>query len=196
MTLQKWLTAPRWKPAPRPERSALKRPSGVSAPADPALRAGERGAAGRRRVSVAGEPAGRLYPLVTELAGIGIFVTVTCRVLRITRQPYYRWLANLISASEVAEACRASALFGAHRTTPCSGAGFWLTRPATTARRCRIGPHRRSRPRKAGSARSESRSAARIASRGCPSTTGTFGPPSNPGRDNPRSLRVRNPLHH
>jgi putative transposase len=34
-----------------------------------------------------------MYPLVRELAADGIPVTVTCRVLKIARQPYYRWLA-------------------------------------------------------------------------------------------------------
>ena len=29
---------------------------------------------------------------MTELAGDGIPVTVTCRVLKLSRQPYYRWL--------------------------------------------------------------------------------------------------------
>ena len=35
-----------------------------------------------------------MYPLVRELAVDGIPVTVTCRVLKIARQPYYRWLAQ------------------------------------------------------------------------------------------------------
>ena len=34
-----------------------------------------------------------MYPLVKELADAGIPVTVTCRVLKLSRQPYYRWLA-------------------------------------------------------------------------------------------------------
>ncbi|GAA4081962.1 hypothetical protein GCM10023066_12490 [Nocardioides kongjuensis] len=34
-----------------------------------------------------------MYPLVRELAADGIPVAVTCRVLKIARQPYYRWLA-------------------------------------------------------------------------------------------------------
>jgi hypothetical protein len=34
------------------------------------------------------------YPLVGELAGDGVPVTVTCRVVGIARQPYRRWLAN------------------------------------------------------------------------------------------------------
>jgi hypothetical protein len=38
-----------------------------------------------------------MYPLVRELAGDGIPVTVTCRVLGIARQPYYRWLTAPVS---------------------------------------------------------------------------------------------------
>ncbi|WP_152631279.1 IS3 family transposase [Agreia bicolorata] len=60
----------------------------------------------------------RLYPLVTELAAAGIPVTATCRVLKLSRQPYYRWLADPIMPSEVVEAYRANALFDAHRDDP------------------------------------------------------------------------------
>ena len=55
---------------------------------------------------------------MTELAEAGIPVTVTCRVLKLSRQPYYRWLANPITTSEVVEAYRANALFDAHRDDP------------------------------------------------------------------------------
>jgi putative transposase len=55
---------------------------------------------------------------VTELAVSGIPVTVTCRVLKLARQPYYRWLADPITPSEVVEAYRANALFDAHRDDP------------------------------------------------------------------------------
>ena len=55
---------------------------------------------------------------MTELAAAGIPVTVTCRVLKLSRQPYYRWLANPITPSEVVEAYRANALFDAHRDDP------------------------------------------------------------------------------
>jgi len=55
---------------------------------------------------------------VTELAGSGIPVTVTCRVLKLSRQPYYRWLADPITPSEVVEAYRANALFDAHKDDP------------------------------------------------------------------------------
>ncbi len=53
-----------------------------------------------------------------ELALSGIPVTVTCRVLKLSRQPYYRWLVDPITASEVVEAYRANALFDAHKDDP------------------------------------------------------------------------------
>jgi transposase InsO family protein len=52
---------------------------------------------------------------VSELALTWIPVTVTCRVLKLSRQPYYRWLANPVTPSEVVQAYRANALFDAHR---------------------------------------------------------------------------------
>lgn len=45
-------------------------------------------------------------------------MTVTCRVLKLSRQPYYRWLADPITTSEVVEAYRANALFDAHKDDP------------------------------------------------------------------------------
>jgi putative transposase len=59
-----------------------------------------------------------IYPLVRELAADGIPVAVTCRVLKIARQPYYRWLAAPVTASDLARAHRANALFDAHRDDP------------------------------------------------------------------------------
>ncbi|MFI7195772.1 MULTISPECIES: hypothetical protein [Nocardia] len=53
-----------------------------------------------------------------ELAAEGIPVAVTCRVLQLARQPYYRWLAEPVTASEIAEAYRANALFDAHYRRP------------------------------------------------------------------------------
>ena len=55
---------------------------------------------------------------MTELAVSGIPVTVTCRVLKLARQPYYRWLVSPILDSEVVEAHRANALFDAHHDDP------------------------------------------------------------------------------
>ena len=43
---------------------------------------------------------------------------MTCRVLKLSRQPYYRWLADPVTPSEVMEAYRADALFDAHRDDP------------------------------------------------------------------------------
>ncbi len=59
-----------------------------------------------------------MYPLVRELAADGIPVTVTCRVLDLARQPYYRWLDNPVTDAELAEAYLANALFDAHRDDP------------------------------------------------------------------------------
>ena len=53
-----------------------------------------------------------------ELADDGIPVAVTCRVLKLARQPYYRWLADPITDAEILEAYRANALFDAHRDDP------------------------------------------------------------------------------
>jgi transposase InsO family protein len=65
-----------------------------------------------------------MYPLVRELAVDGIPVTVTCRVLKISRQPYYRWLADPVTDSEWREAHLANALFDAHRDDPEFGYRF------------------------------------------------------------------------
>lgn len=43
---------------------------------------------------------------------------MTCRVLKLARQPYYRWRANPITDAEIIEAYRANALFDAHRDDP------------------------------------------------------------------------------
>ena len=56
-----------------------------------------------------------MYPLVRGLADDGIPVTVTCRVLKIARQPYYRWLASAVLDAELTGAYRANAFFNAHR---------------------------------------------------------------------------------
>ncbi|MFE1150043.1 IS3 family transposase [Streptomyces albidoflavus] len=69
-----------------------------------------------------------MYPLVRELAAAAaphrVPVAVTCRVLNLARQPYYRWLARPVSDAELAEAYRADALFDAHRDDPEFGHRF------------------------------------------------------------------------
>jgi len=61
---------------------------------------------------------------VKELAADGTPVAVTWRVLKLARQPYYRWLANPVTDAELAEAYRANALFDAHRDDPEFGYRF------------------------------------------------------------------------
>jgi len=65
-----------------------------------------------------------MYPLVRELAVDGIPVTVTCRVLKIARQPYYRWLAAPVTDTDWVSAHRANALFDAHHDDPEFGYRF------------------------------------------------------------------------
>ena len=45
-------------------------------------------------------------------------MAVSCRVLKLSRQPYYRWRKNPITDAELAGAYRANALFDAHREDP------------------------------------------------------------------------------
>ena len=56
-----------------------------------------------------------MYPLVSELAADGVPVTVACRVLKLARQPYYRWREKPVAVSEVEQAYRANALHAAHQ---------------------------------------------------------------------------------
>ena len=74
-----------------------------------------------------------MYPLVRELAEadtpgsqVRVPVTVTCRVLKIARQPYYRWLVQPITDAELEQAHRGNALFDAHRDDPEFGYRFML----------------------------------------------------------------------
>jgi len=71
-----------------------------------------------------------MYPLVREPAAADALhrvpVAVTCRVLGLARQPYYRWLASPVTDSELAGAYRADALFDAHRDDPEFGHRFLL----------------------------------------------------------------------
>ncbi len=70
---------------------------------------------------------------MTELAADGVRVAVTCRVLKLARQPYYRWLTNAITDAEIIAVYRADALFDAHHDDPEFGYRF-STRPATRVR--------------------------------------------------------------
>ena len=69
---------------------------------------------------------------MSELAADGIPVAVTCRVLKLARQPYYRWLSTPVTDTEIIEAYRANALFDAHEDDPEFGYRF-LVEEARTA---------------------------------------------------------------
>ena len=76
-----------------------------------------------------------------ELAADGIPVAVTCRVLKLARQPYYRWRANPITEAELVEAYRANALFDAHKDDPEFGYRY-LVEEARDRRRADDRAHR------------------------------------------------------
>ena len=61
---------------------------------------------------------------MSELAVDGIPVAVSLRVLKLSRQPYYRWRKQQVTPSELVEAYRANALFDAHRDDPEFGYRF------------------------------------------------------------------------
>ncbi|WDZ87244.1 DDE-type integrase/transposase/recombinase [Micromonospora cathayae] len=61
---------------------------------------------------------------MSELAADGIPVAVTCRVLTIARQPYYRWLVQPVGDADLVAAYRANPLVDAHRDDPEFGYRF------------------------------------------------------------------------
>lgn len=65
-----------------------------------------------------------MYPLVSELAAEGISVALSCRVLGFARQPYYRWLKEPFTDSQLDEAWVSNAIFDAHRDDPEFGYRF------------------------------------------------------------------------
>lgn len=50
---------------------------------------------------------------MTELANDGIAVTVTCRLLKLCRQYYYRWRTNPVTDALLEEACLTNVIFDA-----------------------------------------------------------------------------------
>lgn len=69
-----------------------------------------------------------MYPLVQDLAApnapVRVPVTVTCRILGIARQPFYRWLANPITDRDWDEAHLINAAIDIHRDDPAFGYRF------------------------------------------------------------------------
>lgn len=74
------------------------------------------------------------YPLVRELAVDGIPVAVTRRVLKLARQPYYRWLAAPVGRRDLHRAYLANAVFDAYADDPSTATGSSPTKPARPAR--------------------------------------------------------------
>ncbi|WP_084344308.1 transposase [Microbacterium resistens] len=61
---------------------------------------------------------------MSELAADGIPVAVSCRVLKLSRQPYYRWLRNPTTGREITQAYRANSIYDAHLEDPEFGHRF------------------------------------------------------------------------
>lgn len=65
-----------------------------------------------------------MYPLVTDLVCDGIPVAVTCRVLKLSRQGYYKWLKNPVTNRDWDDAIRINAALNIHKQQPTLGYRF------------------------------------------------------------------------
>ncbi len=65
-----------------------------------------------------------IYPLVLDLAGDGIPVTVTCRVLGFSTQGFYKWRANPVSSRDWDDAHLIDAIIAIHADDPEFGYRF------------------------------------------------------------------------
>ena len=65
-----------------------------------------------------------MYPVIRELATDGIPVSVSCRVLDVARQPYYRWLRQPTGPAETRRRVLAEAIREAHADDPEFGYRF------------------------------------------------------------------------
>ena len=74
---------------------------------------------------------------MSELAADGIPVAVSLRVLKLSRQPHYRWREQHVTPSELIEVHRANALFDAHRDDPEFGYRFIAGETETAGQRMR-----------------------------------------------------------
>jgi len=81
----------------------------------------------KRSLSASHGPAARHYRSTRSSVNwptTGSPVTVTCRVLGLARQPYYRWLKEPVTDAELDEAHLANAVFDAHSDDPEFGYRF------------------------------------------------------------------------
>ena len=61
------------------------------------------------------------YPLVTDLAADGVPVAVTCRVLKFSKQGYYRWRASPVTERDWIDASLVNVALDTHFDDP----AFW-----------------------------------------------------------------------
>jgi transposase InsO family protein len=64
------------------------------------------------------------YPLVTDLAADGVPVAVTCRVLKFSKQGYYRWRTSPVTERDWADAHLIDAAMDIHADDPAFGYRF------------------------------------------------------------------------
>jgi putative transposase len=64
------------------------------------------------------------YPLVTDLADVGIPVALTCRVLGFSKQAYFKWRAKPVCDRDLSDAYLINAAFDAHHDDPTFGYRF------------------------------------------------------------------------
>ncbi len=65
-----------------------------------------------------------IHPLVREFAPEDIPVAVTCRVLRLSPQAFYKWCANPVSQRDLDDAHLINAAYDMHADDPASGYRF------------------------------------------------------------------------
>jgi putative transposase len=65
-----------------------------------------------------------MYPLVSELAADGVPVAVSCRVLKVAKQAYYRWLSAPVSQRDWDDAHLLNAAVEIHHDDPQYGYRF------------------------------------------------------------------------
>ena len=65
-----------------------------------------------------------MYPLVCDLAGDGIPVTMTCRVLGFSKQAFYRWKTDPVTDREWDDAHLINAAMDIHHDDPAFGYRF------------------------------------------------------------------------
>ncbi|WP_101601540.1 IS3 family transposase [Brevibacterium sp. Mu109] len=131
MTLHKWIRQADIDDGNRPGRSREESTELRDARKRIRLLEQENEVLRRAAAYLAGESAGkRWYPLVSELAADNIPVAVSLRVLKLSRQPYYRWRHQQVTTAELTEAYRANALLDAHRDDPEFGYRFLVSEAA------------------------------------------------------------------